>query len=94
MLKRTGRKAPGRPGTPRTTEEDETWPYTDPGTRWEIPPTHMPIDWSGVMVDWESRDEKIGSIFLPDGEEVEVWNDPVPFGFARYLDEIESEQAE
>lgn len=68
--------------------DEEYWPYRDPGHNWE-PEGQSP---SIPDVDWAPSDKKIGSIFLPDGEELEIWSDPIPFGFARYA--VESEQAE
>lgn len=88
MLRRTGRRVPARPGIPKS-DEEEIWPYRDPGQRWEVAAQEASIP----DVDWTPSDRKIGSIFLPDGEELEVWSDPVPFGFARWY-ETESEQAE
>lgn len=76
--------------TPLTTEE-EAWPYTDPGTRWEVPGTHMPVDWSGVMVDY-TEPQVTHVLFGPDGEPLIELTDERSFGFARYLEENYEDQ--
>lgn len=81
-------RSTGRPGKPRSDEEEE-WPWRDPGHR-EWHPT--PREHLVPEVDWTPTDKKIGSIFLPDGEELEIWSDPVPFGFARYAAESEQDE--
>lgn len=70
---------------PRADEEEGAGlPY--PGHNWEVEQSVTPFEYRGVEVDWNPTDKKIGSIFLPDGEELEIWSDPVPFGFARWYE--------
>lgn len=72
----------------RKGNEEETWPYRDPGTRWESPPTQMPVDWSGLMVDYV--EPQVTHVLLgPDGEPLIELTDERSFGFARYLEEME-----
>ena len=85
-LRRTTRKAPVRPGT--KSNDEETWPYTDPGTRWEVQPSHMPVDWSGVMVD-HYEPEVLWTLLGPDGEPISQETTERTFGFARWLEEEE-----
>lgn len=64
--------------------DEEEWPYRDPGQREWIPQPQTALE---LSIDWVDKDEQVGTIYLPDGTEYEVWADPIPFGFARYLEE-------
>lgn len=90
MPKRIGRPVPGRRGTPRTTEEEESgWP--NPGQQWDVERTAPPYDWQGLMVDW-TEPQITHTLLGPDGEPLIELTDERSFGFARYLEENYEDQ--
>lgn len=59
-------------------EEEGPWPGEREWIYFSAPGTHVPeVDW------WEP--EAIGIIELPDGTEIEVFEDKPAFGFGRWL---------